>query len=172
VRLKIGIEAGFNFWEEELKDFNFDKTNNTNQIIHELENIIGIGKTNALKLINEGITSIEDLKYKILNKKIKVNNKILLGLKYEGVFKNNIPRIEIDSIYELFKFIINNINNKYKLDDNNKYIFEICGSYRREKETSNDIDVLISKLNTSTNYYSDITSCNNKDESSDNLSTT
>jgi DNA polymerase/3'-5' exonuclease PolX len=46
---------------------------------------------------------------------------------------------------------MNNINKKYNLNDTNKYIFEICGSYRREKETSNDIDILISKLNTNAN---------------------
>ena len=143
-RIKEILKNGF---LEELKDFNFNEINNDNKIFEELESIIGIGKTNAKKLINKGITSIEDLKNKILNNKIKVNNKILLGLKYEGVFKNNIPRKEIDNIYEELKIIINNINNKYNLNDNNKYIFELCGSYRREKDTSNDIDILISKLN-------------------------
>jgi DNA polymerase/3'-5' exonuclease PolX len=145
-RIKEILKNGF---LEELKDFNFDNTNN--KIFEELESIIGIGKTNAQKLINKGITSIEDLKNKILNNEIKVNDKILLGLKYEGVFKNNIPRKEINNIYNVLKNIINNINNKYNLNDNNKYIFEICGSYRREKDTSNDIDILISKLNTNTN---------------------
>ena len=143
-RIKEILKNGF---LEELKDFNFNEINNDNKIFEELESIIGIGKTNAKKLINKGITSIEDLKNKILNNKIKVNNKILLGLKYEGVFKNNIPRKEIDNIYEELKIIINNINNKYNLNDNNKYIFELCGSYRREKDTSNDIDILISKFN-------------------------
>ena len=32
-----------------------------------------------------------------------------------------------------------------ELDDSNEYVFEICGSYRREKLFSNDVDVLISK---------------------------
>lgn len=145
-RIKEILKNGF---LEELKDFNFDDTNN--KIFEELESIIGIGKTNALKLVKQGITSIEDLKQKILNNEIKVNDKILLGLKYEGVFKNNIPRKEIDNIYNVLKNIINNINDKYNLNDTNKYIFEICGSYRREKDTSNDIDILISKLNTNAN---------------------
>ena len=104
-RIKEILKNGF---LEELKDFNFNEINNDNKIFEELESIIGIGKTNAKKLINKGITSIEDLKNKILNNKIKVNNKILLGLKYEGVFKNNIPRKEIDNIYEELKIIINN----------------------------------------------------------------
>ena len=163
-RIKEILKNGF---LEELKNFN--DINNNNQLIHELETIIGIGKSGALQLIDKGITSIEDLKYKILNNKIKVNNKILLGLKYEGIFKNNIPRKEIDKYYKLFNIIINNFNNKYKLDDNNRYIFEICGSYRRGKESSNDIDILISKLNTTNNYYND--SNNNNTDTNTNSDT-
>merc|ERR1712227_435983 len=58
------------------------------------------------------------------------------------------PRKEIDDVYKLLTSFINKINKKYKLNDENKYIFEICGSYRREKPFSNDIDVLITKLGT------------------------
>ena len=69
-----------------------------------------------------------------------------LGLKYYGVYKKNIPRDEIDEINKLIKKIISKMNTLYKLDKESKYIFQICGSYRREKPTSGDIDVLISKL--------------------------
>ena len=75
-----------------------------------------------------------------------INDKILLGLKYHGVYQVNIPRKEIDKIYKVLGKIIDGINTKLELSDNEKYIFEICGSYRREKPTSNDIDVLNTKL--------------------------
>ena len=87
-----------------------------------------------------------DLKKKIKDKKIEVNEKVLLGLKYHGVYKVNIPRKEIDDVYKLLTKIIKKINKKEELDDDNKYIFEICGSYRREKPFSNDIDILLTSV--------------------------
>lgn len=125
----------------------FKDTNNENKkIIEELESIVGVGRTTALELIKKGVTSVDDLKDKINNNKIEVNDKILLGIKYYGKFFGNIPRNEITKIYSLIEKIIKKMNKTYKLDDTNKYIFEICGSYRREKPTSGDIDVLISKI--------------------------
>ena len=116
--------------------------------IEELENIIGIGKVNATKYYNMGITSIKILKDKIKNKMIKVNDKIILGLKYHEKYQMNIPRNEMDLYYIFFKKLINKFNKKLDYNINNEYIFEICGSYRREKPFSNDIDVLITKKGT------------------------
>jgi DNA polymerase/3'-5' exonuclease PolX len=118
------------------------------QIIEELETIVGVGRATALDFIKQGIKSVEDLKNKINSKEIEVNDKILLGVKYYGKFMGNIPREEIDKVKKLISQQIDKLNNKYKLNDNSKYIFEICGSYRREKPTSGDIDVLVSKLDT------------------------
>ena len=134
---------------EELKDFK-DISDKDKKILEELESIVGVGKTNAIKLFELGVKSVEDLKNKINSGDIKVNDKILLGVEYFGKFKGDIPRNEITKIYEIIKDIINKMNKN--LDESEKYIFEICGSYRREKPTSGDIDILISKKNiTSTN---------------------
>jgi DNA polymerase/3'-5' exonuclease PolX len=62
------------------------------------------------------------------------------------LYKKNIPRSEIDDINKIFKSIIKKMNTYYNLDEKSKYIYQICGSYRRENLTSGDIDVLISKL--------------------------
>jgi DNA polymerase beta len=122
-----------------------------NKILEELESIVGIGRIKALEFIKLGITSVEDLKKKIETKEIEVNDKILLGVKYYGKFMGNIPREEITKVYKLIKKEIDKLNKKYKLNDDSKYIFEICGSYRREKPTSGDIDILVSKLGTFSN---------------------
>jgi DNA polymerase/3'-5' exonuclease PolX len=130
-----------------------------NNIIQELETVIGIGPKMAIKFYNASIKSVDDLKKKVEKKEIKVNEKLLLGLKYYGKFEGNIPRKEITNVYTILKSIISKFNKKEK--KNSKYIFEICGSYRRQKPTSGDIDVLVSKfgdLDDEENYLENIIS--------------
>jgi DNA polymerase/3'-5' exonuclease PolX len=98
----------------------------------DLDKIIGIGQTKISELRKQNITTIKQLKDAIKNNDIKVSPTIKMGLKYHGVYKENIPRKEIDNIYKLLDSVLNNL-----------YIFSICGSYRRGNITSNDIDVLI-----------------------------
>ena len=132
---------------EELKNFK-DTGNEDKKAIEELESIVGVGRATAIEFIKKGIKSVEQLKNKITSKEIEVNEKVLLGVKYYGKFLGNIPREEIEKVNIIISKVINKMNKHYELDDSNKYIFEICGSYRREKPTSGDIDVLVSKLNT------------------------
>jgi DNA polymerase beta len=127
------------------------------QALTDLESVVGIGHTNALELYNLGVKSVDDLISKVNNNEIDVNEKIMLGLKYYGKFEGNIPRKEIDKVKKLFIEIINKLNKK--LNEDEQFIFEICGSYRREKDTSGDIDVLISKkgnIKSNINYLEDI----------------
>ena len=136
---------------------NFQKKIDPNEkIIEELQTIVGVGRSTALDFIKQGIKSVDDLKNKINSNEIQVNEKILLGIKYYGKFSDNIPRDEITKVYKLIKKEIDKLNKKYKFDEQNKYIFEICGSYRREKPVSGDIDVLISKLGTTQEEKNDI----------------
>lgn len=127
---------------------NFKKNKDTmiqDKALEDLESVVGIGRAHALELIKEGITSVDMLKKAIDNKKIEVNDKIALGVKYYKVFEGNIPRAEITKIKNLLQKVITKLNKN--LNENEQYIFEICGSYRREKQVSGDIDVLISKKN-------------------------
>jgi len=140
---------------DELKDFK-DTVNKDKKAIEELESVVGIGRSKALEFIKQGIKSVEELKNKISLKEIEVNEKILLGIKYYGKFQGNIPREEIEEVKIILNKIIDKMNKKYKLNESNKYIFEICGSFRREKPTSGDIDVLISKINTMSDSDDDI----------------
>ncbi len=125
-----------------------DSKKEKRQAIENLEEIVGIGRAKALELVDKGITSVDELKEKIKKKEIEVNDKILLGLKYYGKYKMNIPRSEMDQYNALLKHLVKKINKTLKLDDKNEYVLELCGSYRRQKAFSNDIDVLISKKDT------------------------
>lgn len=104
--------------------------------INELEKVYGIGRKLALELFEKyNVKSIKELKQLYNKKKIDLPPNVIKGLKYYDTLKMNIPREETDNIY--------NILIKY-LNDIDKNLFgTICGSYRRLKETSNDIDFLI-----------------------------
>lgn len=107
-------------------------TNINTKAYEELESIFGIGKSLAKKLIEEHkITSIKQLKDAIKNKQITVSSHVLLGLKYNNTIKQMIPREELDKI------------NKYLINILPNITFEICGSYRRGKSMSSDIDILL-----------------------------
>jgi len=104
-------------------------TNSQNEFIN-LQKITGIGPSKAKELINKNIT-FDDL--------INNNNNVLnnlthhqkLGVKYYYDVLKPIPH---ETIIEVEKYL-----NKFD------FKFNICGSYRRKKKTSGDIDVLIEK---------------------------
>jgi DNA polymerase/3'-5' exonuclease PolX len=104
--------------------------------IQELEGVIGIGPVNAKKLVSKyGIKNIAELKKAISNGKYKASNSIKLGLKYYGSVQGQIPRKEITETEKYLKKIAKRINRNLEV--------MVCGSYRRGKATSGDIDLLM-----------------------------
>jgi DNA polymerase/3'-5' exonuclease PolX len=144
-RIKEILETGS---LSELTTFteNEEETEHEN-IINELQTVVGIGRSTAIHFIRLGVKSINDLKKKIKNKDIQVTEKIKIGLKYHGKFFDKIPRNEIDKIKKILNNIIDKFNKENNLSSNDKYIIEICGSYRREKLLCNDIDILLTQKN-------------------------
>lgn len=129
---------------DNLKELKKDNINVTNNIeLEKLISITGIGEVKANKLLNNKITLDILLKeYKKYEDNIE-NSHILnslsshqiVGLKYYYDIKSVIPRQEIDKIQKKIKRNINSIDNNLEVI--------ICGSYRRKKEKSGDIDILI-----------------------------
>ena len=104
--------------------------------IQELQTVIGIGKATARNLVvKHHIRSVSELKEAVLRGRVHVTHAIELGLKYHGIVKGRIPRREITSIN---KYLI-----KQALAIDPKLETLICGSYRRGKSTSGDIDLLL-----------------------------
>jgi DNA polymerase/3'-5' exonuclease PolX len=143
-RIKIILDKG---QLDELGEF-VDSKKEKKHVIELLEEVVGIGRANAIELYEKGITSVEDLKNKVKKGTITVNDKIKLGLKYHGKYYMNIPRSEMDMYDKLLQRLIKKINKTLKLKDDEEYIVQLCGSYRREKPQSNDVDVLLSKKGT------------------------
>jgi len=129
---------------KELKGFNENYKERKETIINELQKVINIGEKKAIELVKKyDIKSINDLKKKHKKGEIKLNDKILIGLKYYGKVQENIPRKEIDKFY---KKII-----KVGKEIDKDLIVKIAGSYRRENKISNDIDILLSHKKIKTN---------------------
>lgn len=102
----------------------------------ELEQIFGIGTKKAYELVKDyKIKSVEDLKKAYKTGKINLTQQIITGLKYHGKYKKNIPRSEMDQINKLVQTTIGQVDNNLK--------GHICGSYRRQKPFSNDVDILL-----------------------------
>lgn len=102
----------------------------------ELSNIYGIGPVKASYYYEKyNVKTIDDFILLIKNGKIEITKQIELGIKYRNFLSNHIPRILITRIEFFIQDAINSIDKDY--------VSVICGSYRREKEYSSDIDILI-----------------------------
>jgi DNA polymerase beta len=106
------------------------------EYVEELLKIFGIGRVKAYELYTKhNIKSIHDLKQAIKQGTIDLPANIIKGIKYVDKINTKIPRAEMDEIYSYL------LRVGIKLDNNMD--IRICGSYRREKSTSGDVDLII-----------------------------
>lgn len=114
--------------------------NNKEKVIKKLIKIHSIGSKRAIELFNKhNIKSINDLKKKVKNGKIKLTYQQELSLKYYDVLTDKIPNIIILSFEVYLQKLV------YNIDSN--YLIVLCGSFRRNKPYSHDIDILITHTN-------------------------
>ena len=107
--------------------------------IQNLSKIIGIGPKLAKTFYRMKIYDIDTLKQKLKEKKIKLTDQQLLGLKHYKDLSKKIPRSEIKLFEKYFSKIISS-----------EYIFNITGSYRRLIKETGDIDILLVNKNIKT----------------------
>lgn len=106
------------------------------KIIEELTSVFGIGVKIANKYMNDfNIKNITELKEAHNKSIIKLTDEMLIGLKYVDDLKYRISYINIKNIESVLK----NLLKQYYPE----LIMKICGSYRRVRETSGDIDILL-----------------------------
>lgn len=101
--------------------------------LNSLLKLHGLGMSKVGQLLRKGINDIDTLKQLNpgeLNKLIPVASQV--ALKYYDHLVQRLPR---EFITEVNKYLTEHIPNQYQ--------FIICGSYRRGRRTSGDIDILI-----------------------------
>ena len=133
--------------EQILKNGNLEENNkkidNTQNEFNKLQKITGIGPSKAKQLIEKNI-KFEDLINNKNNALDDLTHHQKLGVKYYYDVLKPILHETIIKVEEYLK--------KFK------FKFNICGSYRRKKKTSGDIDVLIEKEDKSLQEIVDILS--------------
>lgn len=102
--------------------------------IQELSQIYKL-KSQAVKLYEQGIDSIEKLKIEYEKGNVKLNKSSAIALKYSDFVNERIPKEEIDDLNYLIEENLPKINKKMK--------HVIAGSYRRENPTSGDVDLIL-----------------------------
>jgi len=110
-----------------------------NDPINILTNIYGVGPKKAQQLLKEGFDSIDKIKSlskEEINKLFNANQ--IKGLEYYDDINQKIPRSEIIEFDKVFEKAVSTC-----CDVNSKTRYEIVGSYRRGKQISGDIDMII-----------------------------
>ena len=136
--IKTGAADGI-----EIDEPDVDKVEEVDEETIAVENfskIAGIGKATAIKLYNKfNITTVGELKelYK-LDKNI-INSKQAIGLIHYDDLLKRIPRSEMNNWKDILTSIFQDTLDSLNLEGN----LILSGSYRREKEDSGDVDVLI-----------------------------
>jgi len=116
------------------------------KIIEELTSVFGIGVKIANKYMNEfNIKNIRELKEAHDKNIIKLTDEMLIGLKYIDDLRRRISYIDIKNI----ESVLQNLLKQYYPE----LIMKICGSYRRVRETSGDIDILLTCKEPKCNDY-------------------
>jgi DNA polymerase beta len=125
---------------EQLKDFDTGEVSTTKQLL-DLQKITGIGPSNAKKFIEQNITldTLLEIDFsKLSGSDIPIIDSLThhqqLGVKYFHDLEHKIPHYEIVQIETYLKEILDNIVGLNMI---------ICGSYRRKKKESGDIDILL-----------------------------
>lgn len=102
--------------------------------IEEIQKVWGIGQTKANEIVrNHGIQGIEDLKKRGIHLLNDIQKK---GLEFYDDINKRIDREEVEKIGNIVKHYANIVYGP-------NVESEICGSYRRGKQNSGDVDILL-----------------------------
>lgn len=125
--LKTGTLAEITYKEKDIKYADYVKN---------LKDVYGIGEKIAYELVTKhNIHTIDELKEAYASGKIALNSNIIMGLKYYDTYAQQIPRIEMTKMDKYLQNVAKQISKNLEI--------VVCGSYRRKRPFSNDIDCLL-----------------------------
>ena len=104
-------------------------------IINELITVTGIGEVHAKKFVESGVTGVADLMTKASLGQIKITHHMQVGLKYYYDIQKKIPYKEVFELSQVMKKQVEKVHPGL--------LVEVCGSHRRQKALSGDMDVLV-----------------------------
>ena len=104
-------------------------------IDESLDKIYGIGPAKLKVLKEKGINTFQKLKDALILDSKLLNAKQKIGLQYYDDIEKRIPYVEIEDHDKYLHKII--------LENKKVECINIVGSYRRKKESSGDIDLLV-----------------------------
>lgn len=100
------------------------------------QRIHGVGVSVARKWYEQlGLRTLDDVKNKVDRNELQLTASQLKGLKYVDDFEVPIPRSQVESIFTLVKVALTRTDPGMDV--------MLLGSYRRGKQTSSDVDILI-----------------------------
>mmetsp|Transcript_142626 Transcript_142626/g.248705 ORF Transcript_142626/g.248705 Transcript_142626/m.248705 type:complete len:471 (-) Transcript_142626:81-1493(-) len=128
-RIDVVLETGE---LEELKEL---KRDSDVLALRDLRSVHGIGAVRAAELIEKGIRTVDDLREAVASGHVHLDAVQQIGLRHVSDFVKKIPRKEMVE-HEAFL-------GRIQAERHPKLKLLVCGSYRRGKSESGDIDVLI-----------------------------
>ena len=118
-----------------------------NDPMNILTNIYGVGPKKAQQLLKDGFDSIDKIKALSKEEMNKLfNSNQIKGIEYYDDINQKIPRSEIIEFDKLFEKAV-------KECCDTKTHYEIVGSYRRGKQFSGDIDMIITNEDNDTSVF-------------------
>lgn len=106
--------------------------------LRELRIVHGVGAIRAAELMERGIHSLDMLRSAVADGHVRLDASQSVGLRYVSDLQKRIPRSEMVQHEELLKRVCS--------EKHPELVLMVCGSYRRGKIMSGDIDVLITCL--------------------------
>ncbi|KAI8394065.1 uncharacterized protein BYT42DRAFT_609817 [Radiomyces spectabilis] len=112
-------------------EIDFVKQGSQFQILERFWNIHGVGPTTAREWFHKGYQTMEDVvKHETLSREQK------LGIQYYNDFKQRLSRSQVETIVDEFSNVLRQHWPQCQ--------YTVCGSYRRGKSTSGDVDIIMS----------------------------